>query len=146
MEERTIIKGEQGNIGGIRNTIFGIGIAVGIILSFTGMAGSSPTIIDHAVVAAVFFIPFLLIGLLFTAWASKVSITVTDKRVYGTAAFGKRVDLPIDTISSVGTSMLNGIAVASASGVIKFMMIKNRDAIHEAISRLLMERQERQRR
>lgn len=143
MEERTIIKGEQGNIGGTRNAIFGIGVVLGLIASFTSIAGTSPSIIDRVLVIAVFFAPFLIIGLIFTAWASKISITVTDKRVYGTAAFGKRVDLPVDMISSVGTSMFKGIAVASSSGTIKFGMIKNRDEVHSAISRLLLERQRR---
>ena len=71
----------------------------------------------------------------------KVSITVTDKRVYGTAAWGKRVDLPFDSISAVGTSMMQGISVATSSGAIKFKFIKNFKDIHSAISQLLLERQ-----
>lgn len=88
------------------------------------------------------FLPFAVIALLFYAWVSKTSLTVTDKRVYGTAAFGKRVDLPLDKISAVGTSMFKGIAVTSASGAIKFLMIANHNEIHAAISGLLLERQE----
>lgn len=74
-------------------------------------------------------------------WLNKVELTVTDKRVYGRAAFGKRVDLPIDSVSAIGTSLFKGISVATSSGVIKFAVIKNRDEIHSAVSKLLMERQ-----
>ena len=72
---------------------------------------------------------------------SKVQITVTDKRVYGFDAMGKRVDLPLDSITAVGTSIFSGLAVTTASGAIKFAMLKNRDELHEAISKLLVERQ-----
>ena len=44
-------------------------------------------------------------------------LTVTDKRVYGKAILGKRVDIPLDSISAVGTSsFLKGVSVASSSG------------------------------
>ena len=72
---------------------------------------------------------------------SKVQITVTDKRVYGFDAMGKRVDLPLDSITAVGTSIFSSLAVTTASGAIKFAMLKNRDELHEAISKLLVERQ-----
>lgn len=78
--------------------------------------------------------------IIYKRW-SKVQITVTDKRVYGFDALGKRVDLPLDSIAAVGTSLFSGLAVTSASGAIKFAMLKNRDELHEAISKLLVERQ-----
>ena len=73
---------------------------------------------------------------------SKVEMTVTNKRIYGKAIFGRRVDLPLDMVSAIGTTFFNGIAVTTASGAIKFQMIKNSIDIHSAISQLLMERQE----
>lgn len=77
---------------------------------------------------------------LYKGW-SQIELTVSDKRVFGCAAFGKRVDLPLDAISAVGTSTFNGIAITTASGAIKFSMIENRDEIHSAVSKLLVERQ-----
>ena len=69
-------------------------------------------------------------------------MTVTNMRVYGKAHFGKRVDLPLDMISAVSTSSIfKGLTVATSSGVIKFTFLENRDELHEAISKLLMERQ-----
>ena len=60
---------------------------------------------------------------------------------FGRTSFGKRVDLPLDSISAVATGRLNGIAVATSSGRIVFNLIKNRDEIHKAVSELLIHRQ-----
>lgn len=84
----------------------------------------------------------ILIVLIFYMWLSSYSLTVTDKRVYGKAAFGKRIDLPFDKVSAVGTSFLKGIVVGTSSGRIKFKLVKNQDEIHSVISKLLMERQQ----
>ena len=84
-----------------------------------------------------------IVGIIIYKRWSKVQITVTDKRVYGYDAIGKRVDLPLDSITAVGTSIFSGLAVTTASGAIKFTMLKNRDELHDAISKLLVERQSR---
>lgn len=85
--------------------------------------------------------PLMVIFLILYWYASKMEITVTDKRVYGKSGFDKRVDLPLDSISAVATGAFKGLAVASSSGKIKFMGIKNRDEIHEIIRDLLLKRQ-----
>lgn len=87
-------------------------------------------------------LPATILAVLEYVGTIKCSITVTDKRVYGIALFGKRVDLPIDSISAVGKSILKGIAVGTASGKIHFFNIDNQDEMHEAISRLLINRQQ----
>lgn len=69
------------------------------------------------------------------------SITVTDKRVYGKSLFSNRIDIPIDTISAVGTTMFNGVIVSSSSGRIIFFNLDNNDEIHKTINNLLAERQ-----
>lgn len=83
-----------------------------------------------------------IIGVVFYKRWSKVQITVTNKRVYGYDATAKRVDLPLDSITAVATSLFSGLAVTTASGAIKFVMLKNRDELHEEISKLLIGRQE----
>ena len=67
---------------------------------------------------------------------------MTDKRVYGKAMFGRRVDLPVDLISAVGTSFLMGVSVSTSSGSIRFLGVQNKDDIHSEISKLLLLRQE----
>lgn len=83
-----------------------------------------------------------VIGFIFYKRWSKVQITVTNKRIYGCDATAKRVDLPLDSITAVATGPFNGLAVTTASGAIKFVMLKNRDELHEEISKLLVGRQE----
>lgn len=83
----------------------------------------------------------ILLGLIIYFWIAKMELVVTNKRVYGKATFGKRVDLPLDSISAVGTSWLKGIDVGTSSGSIHFKLVKNQSKIHSALSELLMSRQ-----
>ena len=79
----------------------------------------------------------------FVLWfISKNQIIVTDKRISGKAAFGKQIDLPIDSISSVGTiKLIKGLSISTASGNVSFWGIGNRDEIYKVISDLIIARQ-----
>lgn len=154
MDEKIIIKSKQANIKLISTIISVIGLLLFVVvwISSTSSGFYHDRIADGdwgyvlasmvPYFGSITFLPFLVIAIVFYAWTSKVNLIVTNKRVYGTAAFGKRVDLPLDKISAVGTTFFNGIAVTTSSGAIKFLMIKNSVDIHSAISQLLMERQE----
>lgn len=83
----------------------------------------------------------VIISLFIGAWLKSYSLTVTDKRVYGDTSWGKRVDLPVDSISAVASSGMKGIAVATSSGRIVFKFIKNRDEVSRVIGDLLINRQ-----
>ncbi len=87
------------------------------------------------------FLLSVVIGGIVYWWLSSIELTVTDKRVYGKGTFGKRVDLPLDSVSAVGSKWPKGIAVATSSGKVAFLMVKNRDEIHKCVSDLLIERQ-----
>ena len=88
-------------------------------------------------------IPVILVILFFSWWIGKCKIVVTDKRVYGRAAFGKQVDLPLDLISAVGTiSLFSGVGVYTSSGRITFYCVKNASDVFNAISGLLQTRQD----
>lgn len=104
--------------------------------AFGGYSIFPTTVIPGIVIAIIFVI-------LYFAY-SKISITVTNKRVYGNTFFGKQVDLPVDSISAVGSGMMKGISVATSSGKITFSFIKNRDEIRTAITNLLNNRQTKQ--
>ncbi len=74
-------------------------------------------------------------------WAMcKTEIVVTDKRIIGKTLFS-RVDLPLDSISAVQKSILNVIAVATSSGLIRFFFIQDVEEVRKEICTLLMDRQ-----
>ena len=155
MQEKILVEGHLGNgIKKIRNIFWFIGIVAGGIMgaytisTYLGYARSdywkgwmTSTIITYIIITIIFFIIPFIIGLIVHSGLSKIQIVVTDKRVYGKTAFGKQVDLPLDSISAIGTGMFSSIAVATSSGKITFWGISNRDEIHKAISGLLQNRQ-----
>lgn len=71
-------------------------------------------------------------------------IVVVQDNVRGLTAFGKRVDLPMDSISAVGSSMFNSIIVSTSSCVIRFYAIENVDEVRRVIGNLIQERQQKQ--
>ena len=86
---------------------------------------------------------FALIGGLIYLWLRSYELTITDKRIYGKVAWGKRVDLPVDSVSATATiNLLKGVSVSTSSGRISFLVIKNAEAIYKVISNLLIERQQ----
>jgi len=94
-------------------------------------------------------VPAILVSLVFSGillffiWViSKNQLIVTDKRISGKAAFGKQIDLPIDSISSVGTiKLIKGLSISTSSGNVSFWGIGNRDEIYKVISDLIIARQ-----
>ncbi len=67
----------------------------------------------------------------------RCELTVTNKRVYGKAAFGKRVDLPLKQISSLGMGIFGRVSVSTSSGHISFWLLENKEEIFAAISELV---------
>lgn len=86
-------------------------------------------------------IPMLIIAVVTYFWMSRCKLTVTNKRVYGVAAFGKRVDLPFDMISATASAIFNSITIATSSGKISFWLMTNRNEVFEIISNQLVNRQ-----
>ena len=154
--EKTIIIGENYrlNIKALLLSIAAAFILIGLLIYICG-EGYSDYWEEWRSIIDVMFDPFSFISgllidlgiilvpivLVISWWLSSAELTVTEKRVYGKAAFGKRVDLPLDSISSVGTSCLKGIDVGTSSGSIKFKLVKNQKDVHAAMSNLLIERQ-----
>ena len=142
MDEKLIIQSKRCYVNTLKLItlvlliIFGVGIIL-YLVSFT--SGMNAVLIISMVCLIIGLIGIVPLIMYFAI--SKTEINVTDKRVYGKAIFGKRVDLPLDSISAVGTGAMNGIAVATSSGSIRFLAISNNTEIHEEISKLLIERQ-----
>ena len=96
-----------------------------------------------SIFALIWILPFpvfALIGFIIFLSLRGFDLTVTDKRILGSIR-KKRVDLPIDSVSAVSIGAFKSISVATSSGKISFSAIKNRNEIHEVISKLLVERQ-----
>ena len=84
-----------------------------------------------------------ILGVLIYLWLRSYELTVTDKRVYGKIQFGKRVDLPVDSVSATATiQLLKGVSVSTSSGKISFLAIKNANEVYSIINNLLIERQQ----
>ena len=90
---------------------------------------------------AILFVILVIVGIVVKKLAKKCTITVAEDRIYGITAFRKQVDLPMDSISAISKSAFNGIAVATSSGSIKFIAIKNHKEIYDCILGLLKMRQ-----
>lgn len=137
MEEKVLIKGTFSKIN-VFSIIF---IALGIF----GVLGGFISLSKGEEEAILFTFLYMLIGFggaaFFYFLLNRCELTVTDKRVFGKAAFGRSVNLPFDMISSVGTSALKGIGVATSSGRIVFYLCQNSQEVFSVISNLLLERQ-----
>ena len=151
MNEKEIIKSKQYNVAILRNVLYIISVLATIVWAVVytipvyareARYWHTDKVYFLAVHILVPLLPLVIIGTIIYFITSKIEITVTDKRVYGTALFGKRVDLPLDKIAAVGTSAFKGVAVTTSSGAIKFVFIKNNYEIHKAISNLLIQRQD----
>jgi len=141
MEEKILVKSEcpQETIIVVRI----IQILIGIVLMATCLVWE--TILgDWAIfVSAALGGIITLLGLAFLFVSWKPGLYITEKKVYGTTLWGKRVDIPLDSISAVSsTSFFAGITVASSSGRISFVFLENKDKIFKIISKLIQDRQE----
>ena len=139
MEEKILIKSQLYRISIIATVILFAAICACVFLGFK--AGYGVDVDESIPLQLAVDIVIFLLYIVFTRIYSSCDITVTDKRVYGKAIWGKRVDLPLDSISAVGTSAFWGIDVGTSSGRIHFKFIKNKDEIHSELSNLLIERQ-----
>ena len=85
---------------------------------------------------------FIVLAVFELIFVNSCEICVTDKRIYGKAAFGKRVDLPLDSVSAVATGFLKSVSISTSSGRITFFLMSRYDEIHRCVSELLLDRQQ----
>ncbi|MCD7778497.1 MAG: hypothetical protein LUH47_08345, partial [Clostridiales bacterium] len=72
------------------------------------------------------------------AWfkLGKSELTVSNKRVWGKTDTGKKVDLPINQISSLSYSRFGTMKLNTENGTIKFRCLGNKGMVYTAISSL----------
>lgn len=166
MEEKVLIKSERYNVKKIIKVMFIIGMALTLLAIVITMLWFSSiyyswewtkreygnvfyyTITNYFESWELILLNLIpvagltLIGGLIYLWLRSYELTVTDKRIYGKVAWGRRVDLPVDSVSATATtSVLKGVSVATSSGRISFLVMKNAKEIYEVINNLLLERQ-----
>ncbi len=101
------------------------------------------TLMEFLILSSPPFIIFSLISALLYWLLRNYEMIVTDKRVFGRVAWGKRVDLPVDSVSAIASvSVWKGVSVSTSSGKIKFLLMKNADEIYNILNNLLIERQQ----
>lgn len=97
---------------------------------------------DYGMICLIPVVALTIIGALIYLWLNSYKLTVSDKRVSGEVLFGKKIDLPIDSVSATSViSLFKGVGVSTSSGKISFLAIKNATEIYQAINDLLVERQ-----
>lgn len=75
-------------------------------------------------------------------WLCKYEMTITNKRIYGKMAFGKKVDFPIESIiATTQIQALKCITISTASGKFSFLLIKNNDAVYSTLNKFQLEQQ-----
>ena len=85
---------------------------------------------------------FCLIGAVIVFFGLRgCEIVISDKRIYGKAGFGISINLPLDKVSAVSTSILSSVSVSTSSGRITFWMMNNRNQICDMVNELLINRQ-----
>lgn len=143
MEEKIIIKGKFSKTN-ILMIIFGIIAIVFAIIGFVYlekyMAYYGFNIYGIGEEYPIFFViafAFLVAAVLSYLAMNRCEIVVSNKKVFGKVKFGKRVDLPLNQISSVGQGWFKSISVATSSGIIRFWLLSNRQEVFSAISELL---------
>ena len=155
LKEGSITKNAKTIILGITMVAVLLGAILLIVNSSLYNAGSNKHIYEYSGTVVYYKdfweFPYFYIGLSFWVVAicflftflmmKKMQITITDKRVCGKTFFGRSVDLPIDSISAVGSSWFNGIAVSTSSGKVSFLFIENSEEIRELLCQLLIDRQ-----
>lgn len=104
--------------------------------------GASETPRTFGIVGLFIFTPISLIILILFLMSNKMELTITDKRVYGKSVFGKRVDLPVDSISAIAKNLFFGITVSTSSGKIKWYMIDDKEKVYNTLESLIIRRQE----
>lgn len=143
MEEKILIEGKF-NKSNVLAIVSGMSALITLIFCIPRWQDGEGSIEFYYIFAPCFIFGMLILAAVFYFWMSKCRLTITDKRVYGKAAFGKRVDLPLDMISATTTGLFKSVTVATSSGRISFWLVKNRDEVFDMISKLLIERQSRE--
>jgi hypothetical protein len=138
--EKVLVKCKKSSGNLLMNIAAAISITLAIIaniLFFDLNNAAEASILLTLVKINIIFLPVLIIFTTIINGLKKSELSVSDRRVYGCAVFGKRIDLPFSSISAVGKSALKGIRITTSSGVIKFKLFSNASELYSAIGKMI---------
>ncbi len=146
--EKVLIKGVFSKFGSFTQAILCFSIAAIAFITCFIVAivyGGSPAWAFEGIKYGYYWffigiVVFVTLGFVFLAKGRE--LIVTNYKVTGITESGKRVDLPVSKISAVGTAeFFERVTISTASGVITFHGVLNRDAVLAVISDLLLKQQ-----
>lgn len=168
MEEKVIVKSTPSALLGTLARCFAVPVVVLIVTIVFYYAYALPQVQQHMYTLNISLPLFLVSTLIFDSTATRSiaisvfvyfgivaliwgivnflknkdnALTVTNKRIYGRSSFGKQVDLPLNSISSVSSSGKTTLHFLTSSGKVSFGNVENSDEIFQIVSKMLVERQ-----
>lgn len=146
MQEKIIA---QSKCGYLAKKMLWVSIPISSLLALPGLSSFSymlawgtPGAIIAVNFLAVLFYLFLLVAVNVCIWsATKREIVVTDKRIRLLSFRGKRLDLPLDSISVIRTKIFKGLFIGTPAGHIK-VSVNDCDSVYDAILELMMAKQQ----
>ncbi|MCC8097272.1 MAG: hypothetical protein LIO44_01670 [Eubacterium sp.] len=155
MEERIIIKGEIDRKKVVRRllmgaaALFALAVLYGLYryIKIGQIQRTPPSIVAHMTFNSVngenmfglgYLIAAVVVIAAIFAWhkLGKSELTVSNKRIWGKTDTGKKIDLPINQISSLSYSRFGSMKFNTEKGTVKFRCLGNRGMIYTAISAL----------
>lgn len=132
MNEKEIIKGKTSSLG-VMCFVLAVIVFLLTFVTYEVFWNNAITAIEVC-----FGVGLIVIGVL----QNGSTIIVTDKRVSGKTKTGKQVDIPLNMISSVGSSSFaQTVSIASSSGRMSFCISNAVDVANE-INKLLISNQD----
>lgn len=87
----------------------------------------------------VIFLVISIAGILLFLYVNRMSLTVTNNRIYGNVSFGRKLDLPIRNIIQVKLLRNDQIWIIIPTGIINYSLIKNATSVYKELDKLIDE-------
>lgn len=146
MQEKIIA---QSKCGYLAKQMLWVSIPITFLLALPGLSsfsymlswGASGSIVVLNFLAVLLYLSFF-VAINVCIWAAtKREIVVTNKRIRLLSFRGKRLDLPLDSITFIRTRMFKGLSIGTPSGHIK-VSVNDCDSVYDAILELIIARQQ----
>lgn len=107
-----------------------------VVLIIIGGLVSLSCVMGRNEVGIVLGIVLFVVGIIVRNYC-KVHLVVTTKRVFVSAPFGRRMNLPLNHTTAVGTAIFRSLYIGSSSGRIYLSLVPEHLDVYNAITALL---------